>query len=167
MLFIRSERHSRGAILVVRFRGLSVLEAHVNELRNSKQHLAVSGPRMRDTGMHLGPSQSFRRDRWSNEMKTKWRFLLPPLAFTQVLLLAVPAGSLAARIRNSSKTAPERVSALPPDVREIVDEGILAMRREDWAQVANRFETARKLAPTSPSVLLNLGLAESKIPCES
>jgi hypothetical protein len=97
-------------------------------------------------------------------MKTKWSFLLPPLAFIQVLLLVMPAESLAEQIRNSSKTAPEQVSALPPNVQEIVDEGILATRREDWAQAANRFEMARKLAPTAPSVLLNLGLAESKIP---
>ena len=112
----------------------------------------------------FGASQSFRRDPGATMMKIKWICLLPPLVFIQVSMLTVPTGSLAAQLRNSSKTAPEQVAALPSDVQQIVDEGILATRREDWAQAADRFEAVRKLAPAAPSVLLNLGLAESKIP---
>jgi hypothetical protein len=67
-------------------------------------------------------------------------------------------------VHRKRKSSPKQVAALPPDVQEIVDEGILAARREDWVQAATRFEAARKLAPNAPSVLLNLGLAESKIP---
>ena len=61
-------------------------------------------------------------------MSTKWIFLLLHLAFICVLLLALPADSLAAQIRTPSNAAHEQVAALPPDVQEIVDQGILGQR---------------------------------------
>jgi len=53
---------------------------------------------------------------------------------------------------------------LPPAAQEAVDKGVIAAKVSEYLLAIRYFEDARKLAPTSPVIYLNLGLAESRIP---
>ena len=53
---------------------------------------------------------------------------------------------------------------LPPAAQEAINKGIIAAKIPDYLLAINYFEEARKIAPQSPEVFFNLGLAESKIP---
>ncbi len=55
-------------------------------------------------------------------------------------------------------------ATLPPAAEEALNKGIIAAKVPDYQLAIRFFEEARKLAPNSPTVLFNLGLAESKIP---
>lgn len=69
--------------------------------------------------------------------------------------------ALAASSFNASAAAPE---PLPPAAQEAINKGIIAAKVPDYLLAIRFFEEARKLAPQSPVVYLNLGLAESRIP---
>jgi len=53
---------------------------------------------------------------------------------------------------------------LPPDAQEAMKNGIIAAKQQDYLLAARYFQDARKIAPDSPEIFFNLGLAESKIP---
>lgn len=55
-------------------------------------------------------------------------------------------------------------TALPPAAQEAIDKGVLAAKLPDYPLAIRYFEEARKIAPDSPAIYFNLGLAESKIP---
>lgn len=55
-------------------------------------------------------------------------------------------------------------TTLPPTAQEAINKGIIAAKIPDYLTAISYFEEARKLAPQSPEVFYNLGLAESKIP---
>ncbi len=58
----------------------------------------------------------------------------------------------------------QSAATLPPAAQDAVKKGIMATQLPDYALAIRYFEEARKLAPQSPEVFFNLGLAESKIP---
>lgn len=53
---------------------------------------------------------------------------------------------------------------LTPTAREAINKGITAAKVSDYLLAIRYFEEARKIAPQSPEIFYNLGLAESKIP---
>jgi tetratricopeptide (TPR) repeat protein len=54
-------------------------------------------------------------------------------------------------------------AALPNTAQGALDKGIIAAKVPDYPLAIRYFEDARKLAPLSPVVFLNLGIAESKL----
>ena len=52
---------------------------------------------------------------------------------------------------------------LPPAAQQALDKGIIAAKVPDYPLAIRFFQEARKLAPQAPVILLNLGIAESKI----
>jgi hypothetical protein len=60
--------------------------------------------------------------------------------------------------------AQESTNALPPDAQDAIDKGIIAAKNQDYLLAIRYFEDARKIAPNSPEIFYNLGLAESQIP---
>jgi tetratricopeptide (TPR) repeat protein len=55
-------------------------------------------------------------------------------------------------------------SQLPPEAQALEAKGIMATKIPDYLLAIQYFQEAQKLAPNSPELLYNLGLAESKIP---
>ena len=53
---------------------------------------------------------------------------------------------------------------LPPEAQEAMKKGIIAAKEQDYLLATRYFQDARKVAPDSPEIYYNLGLAESKIP---
>ena len=49
-------------------------------------------------------------------------------------------------------------------LQEAINNGIIATKVPDYLLAVRYFEEARKVAPQSPEIFFNLGLAESKIP---
>ncbi len=85
-----------------------------------------------------------------------------PTARGRLRLLTFAAGvSFAQPFAAHAQTAP---APLPPAAQEALDKGIIAAKVPDYLLAIRYFEEARKLAPEAPVVLLNLGLAESRIP---
>jgi tetratricopeptide (TPR) repeat protein len=60
--------------------------------------------------------------------------------------------------------AAPRSSKLPPEARALMDKGLQAAAKKDFKQAAQHFNDARKIAPYSPAILFNLGVAETQIP---
>lgn len=60
--------------------------------------------------------------------------------------------------------AQESANALPPDAQEAIKKGILAAKNQDYLLAILYFEDAREIAPDSPELFYNLGLAESQNP---
>src|SRR6266403_1853571 len=56
---------------------------------------------------------------------------------------------------------PVSPSSLPPEAEEAVRKGFVAADAQNYSLAARYFEEARTFAPAAPSVLLNLGVAES------
>ncbi len=57
-----------------------------------------------------------------------------------------------------------QTTTLPPAAQEAINNGIIATKVPDYLLAVRYFEEARKVAPQSPEIFFNLGLAESKIP---
>ncbi|HVU39096.1 MAG TPA: hypothetical protein VHC95_12245 [Opitutales bacterium] len=53
---------------------------------------------------------------------------------------------------------------MPPAAQPAFDQGQQAAKDQKWELAIQNFQDARKIAPSAPEVLYNLGLAESKIP---
>jgi hypothetical protein len=79
----------------------------------------------------------------------------------RLLTVAICLGFAQPLAALAQTTAP---AALPPAAQEALNKGIIAAKVPDYLLAIRYFEEARKLAPTAPLVVLNLGLAESKIP---
>jgi tetratricopeptide (TPR) repeat protein len=69
------------------------------------------------------------------------------------LLLSLPA--------QAQTTA---ATQLTPEAEAAMKKGIVAAKEQEWLIAIQSFQEARKIAPESPAVFYNLGLAESKIP---
>jgi tetratricopeptide (TPR) repeat protein len=61
-------------------------------------------------------------------------------------------------------TAGQLRADLPPDAQDAMKNGIIAAKQQDYLLATRYFQDARKIAPNSPEIFFNLGLAESKIP---
>jgi len=78
--------------------------------------------------------------------------------FASFLILALPT------TKGICQTNVTSATALTPDAREAINKGIMAAKLPDYLLAIRFFEEARKLAPQSPEIFFNLGLAESKVP---
>ncbi len=53
---------------------------------------------------------------------------------------------------------------LKPEARELFDRGMAAVEQQEWLVAIGYFERARQVDEYAPQILMNLGLAESKLP---
>ena len=81
----------------------------------------------------------------------KRRRWLPVAILTVGLSLATPGTGLAQ-------------SAISAEAEKAFQRGVVAAQQGQWTVALRYFEEARKTAPHQPQILLNVGLAESKLP---
>ena len=87
---------------------------------------------------------------------------IPTLCRALRLLICVVCLSIAPSFATLAQTnAP---APLPHAAQEALNKGIIAAKVPDYLLAIRFFQDARKLAPAAPVILLNLGIAESKIP---
>jgi tetratricopeptide (TPR) repeat protein len=55
-------------------------------------------------------------------------------------------------------------ATISPDAQAAVDKGVIAAKEQEWEIAIQNFQDARKLAPNTPEIFYDLGLAESKMP---
>ncbi len=53
---------------------------------------------------------------------------------------------------------------LKPEARELFDRGMAAVEQQEWLVATGYFERAQRIDEYAPQILMNLGLAESKLP---